>query len=112
MTEPLFVELLAFCSIICVILLLKVKSEVDYNVNSTLLASIMAHAAILNMVDCLCFVFFESSYPVLNLFLNSVYFVVGLMLTFSWYQYAMSTLCNLLWNGRWYSWSCCVSFHL
>lgn len=104
MTEPLFVELLAFCSIICVILLLKVKSEADYNVNSTLLASIMAHAAILNLVDCFCFIFYESSYPVLNLFLNSVYFVVGLMLTFSWYQYAMSTLCNQLWNGKWLRW--------
>ncbi|MBO7413441.1 MAG: GGDEF domain-containing protein [Fibrobacter sp.] len=64
----------------------------------------MAHAAILNLVDCFCFIFYESSYPVLNLFLNSVYFVVGLMLTFSWYQYAMSTLCNQLWNGKWLRW--------
>lgn len=101
MTEPLFVELLAFCSIICVILLIKIKSDADYNVSSTLMASIVANAAVLNLVDCFCFIFYESRFPVLNLFLNSVYFVVGLLLTFSWYQFAMSSLCKNLWGKRW-----------
>lgn len=101
MTEPLFVELLAFCSIICVVLLVKIKSDADYNIRSTLMAAIVAHAAVLNLVDCFCFIFYESHFPVLNLFLNSVYFVVGLLLSFSWYQFAMSTLYRRQWEKKW-----------
>lgn len=100
MIEPLFVELLVFCLIICVILLVKIKSGVDYNPNSVMLASIVGHAAVLNLIDCFCFIFYESSYPILNLFLNSAYFVTGLLLAYSWYRFAMSVLCKRLWGKR------------
>ena len=100
MIEPLFVELLVFCLIICVILLVKIKSGVDYNPNAVMLASIVGHAAVLNLIDCFCFIFYESSYPILNLFLNSAYFVTGLLLAYSWFRFAMSVLCKRLWGNR------------
>lgn len=100
MIEPLFVELLVFCLIICVILLVKIKSGVDYNPNAAMLASIVGHAAVLNLIDCFCFIFYESDNPILNLFLNSAYFVTGLLLAYSWYRFAMSVLCNNLWKKK------------
>lgn len=102
MAGPLYIEILLICVIICVILLALVRSEASYDVDSSLLANLMAHIVVLNVLDCFCYFsgFFHKA--VLSLFVNSSYYMVGLMLSFSWFLYADKVLDVKLWKQRWF----------
>lgn len=81
--------MLVFCVIICVVFLLLAMKEISTDSKSSLLIYIMGLCALLNVQDLFCFIFYESSYPVLNLFFNSGYFIIGLSLTLLWYMFSI-----------------------
>lgn len=102
MAGALYIEILLICVIICVILLYLVRSEADYDVDSSLLANLMAHIVVLNLLDCFCVFASYSHNAVLALFSNSSYFMVGIMLSFSWFMYADKVLDVKLWRKKWF----------
>lgn len=102
MPGTLNIELLLICAIICLILLLLVRSEASYDVDSSLLANLMAHIVVLNVLDCFCIISLYFHIATLALFGNSAYFMVGLMLSFSWFLYADKVLNVKLWKQKWF----------
>lgn len=102
MAGPLYIEVLLICVIICVILLMILRSEASYDVDSSLLANLMVHIVVLNLLDCLCVAATYTHSALLALFSNSSYFMVGIMLSFSWFLYADKVLNVRLWQKRWF----------
>lgn len=102
MSGPFYVEILVICVFVCAILLFFVRSEANYDVDSSLLANLMTHIVVLNVLDCFCFLFGYLHNSVFSLFSNSSYFMVGLMLSFSWFLYADKVLNVKLWKKKWF----------
>lgn len=101
MYNPIYIEMLVFCICICVILLFKVRSVSTNNINASLLTILMAFCALLNILDCVCFVSRNFQLSTTNFIFNGIYYIVGSFLTYIWLMYANRVFAFRFWKKKW-----------